>query len=314
MGFEVFILGSSSATPVYNRHPSSQLLNFRDRYFLIDCGEGTLLQLLHYKIKYHRITHIFISHLHGDHYLGLVGLLSTFHLQGRTKELHLYGQQELMDILELQLRLSNTILRYSLIFHPVRFYSPEIILEDEEMIVRTVVLNHRIPCTGFVFKEKPRPRNLIISKLQEFKIPVRFYYSLKEGKDYEDEKGRVISNSELTESPKLPCSYAYCSDTLYEPSLADDVQGVDILYHEATFAHNMVERAQQTYHTTALQAAELAKSAGVKQLLIGHFSARYKDLSPLLEEAQRIFPNTALAIEGRKFRAGLTETAPEIKS
>lgn len=303
MGFEVTILGSSSATPIYNRHPSSQLINIREHYFLVDCGEGTLMQLLRYRIKYHRISHIFISHLHGDHYLGLMGLLSTFHLQGRTRELHLYGQQELMDIVELQLRLSNTILRYNLIFHPVRYYTPETIYEDDDLFIRSVVLNHRIPCTGFVFKEKPRPRKLLVNKLQQFNVPFRLYAGIKEGNDFEDDYGKVIRNEEMTESPLPPTSYAYCSDTLYEPSLADDVRGVDILYHEATFAHDMVERAGVTYHTTALQAATLAKAAEVKQLLIGHFSARYKDLSPLLEEARSVFPQTELALEGKRFKA-----------
>lgn len=312
MGFEVTILGSSSATPIYNRHPSSQLLNIRERYFLVDCGEGTLMQLLRYRIRYHRISHIFISHLHGDHYLGLMGLLSTFHLQGRTNELHLYGQQELMDIVEMQLRLSNTILRYNLIFHPVRYYTPEVIFEDEDVLIRTIVLNHRIPCTGFLFREKPRPRKLIISKLQQYNVPFRFYPGIKEGNSYEDDYGKIISNEELTESPPEPHSYAYCSDTLYEPALAEDVRGVDVLYHEATFAHAMAERAAVTYHTTALQAAELAKSAGVGRLLIGHFSARYKDLDPLLEEARSVFPETELAIEGRRFKSG-TDFQPEAR-
>jgi ribonuclease Z len=310
MGFEVTILGSSSATPIYNRHPSAQLINIRERYFLVDCGEGTLMQLLRFRIKYHRISHIFISHLHGDHYLGLLGLLSTFHLQGRTKELHLYGQQELMDIVEMQLRLSNTILRYNLIFHPVRYYSPEIILEDEDVIIRSIVLNHRIPCTGFVFREKQRPRKLLVNKLQQHNVPFRLYPGIKEGNDFEDDYGKTISNTELTESPLPPSSYAYCSDTLYEPSIADDVFGVDMLYHEATFSHDMAERAAATFHTTALEAAMLAKAANVNQLLIGHFSARYKDLSPLLEEARTIFTNTELALEGRRFRSGFP--SPEV--
>lgn len=301
MGFEVTVLGSASATPIYNRHPSAQLLNIRERFFLIDCGEGTLMQLLRYRIRYHRISHILISHLHGDHYFGLMGLLSTFHLQGRTNELHLYGQQELMDIVELQLRLSNTILRYNLIFHPVRYYTPEVIFEDDELLIRSLILNHRIPCTGFLFQEKPRPRKLIVTKLQQYNVPFRLYNLIKEGKDFEDDFGKTVANAELTEAPAAPRSYAYCSDTLYEPLLANDVKGADLLYHEATFAHDLLDRAKATYHTTALQAAELAKNAGAGKLLIGHFSARYKDLHPLLEEAKSVFPETELAIEGKKF-------------
>ena len=304
MSFELTILGSSSATPIFNRHPTSQLLNIRDRFFLIDCGEGTLLQLLRYRIKYHRISHIFISHLHGDHYFGLVGLLSTFHLQGRTNELHLYGQQELMDIVEIQLRVSNTILRFNLIFHPVRHYTPEVILEDDEVQVRSIVLNHRVPCTGFLFIEKVRPRKLIIQKVQQLHIPIAYYAKLKSGADYIDETGNTIRNEDLTETPPKPHSYAYCSDTMYDPLIKEDVNGVDLLYHEATFLHDNVDRATQTYHSTSLQAAQVAKDADVKRLIIGHFSARYKDLDPLLIEAQSIFKDTELALEGRKFKVG----------
>ncbi len=298
MGFELTVLGSSSATPIYNRHPTSQLLVFRDRHFLIDCGEGTQMQMLKYKVRYHRITHIFISHLHGDHYLGLVGLLSTFHLQGRSADLHLYAQQELMDIIEIHLRLSQTILRYNLIFHPIRHYSPEVIFEDDDLIIRTIILNHRIPCTGFIFSEKQRPRKLKVDKLQEYGIPFTHYTRIKNGAGFTNADGSFISNEELTENPAVPKSYAFCSDTVYMPELASQLTGIDLLYHEATFLHDMKERALQTYHTTAKQAAQTALDAGVNKLLIGHFSARYKQLEPLLEEARAVFPNTDLALEG----------------
>lgn len=301
MTFELIILGSSSATPIYNRHPTAQVLNIRERFFLIDCGEGTQMQLMKFKVRFNRISHIFISHLHGDHYLGLLGLISTMHLQGRTTDLHIYGQQELMDIIELQLRLSNTILRYNLIFHPVRHFISSMIHEDNDVQVFTIILNHRIPCTGFLFREKPKPRKLIVDKIQEHNIPFAFYQRLKDGADYEDESGKVIKNSELTMAPKPPRSYAFCSDTVYEESIIDEVRGVDLLYHEATFLHDMLERAQVTFHTTARQAGELAKKAGVKKLLIGHFSARYKDLNPLFDEARSAFPNTQLAVEGNRF-------------
>lgn len=305
MSFELTILGSSSATPNYNRHPSSQLINLRERYFLIDCGEGTLMQLLRYRIKYHRISHIFISHLHGDHYFGLMGLLSTFHLQGRTKELHIYGQQELMDVLELQLRLSNTFLRYNLIFHAVRHYNAEIIMEDDDVQVRSIVLNHRVPCTGFLFREKSKPRKLVVHKLQQYNIPFSSYAAIKNGEDYLDDFGKRVSNDELTENPPPPGSYAYCSDTVYDENIIEDVRKVDLLYHEATFAHDLLDRALATYHTTAKQAGQIALGAEVKKLLIGHFSARYKELTPLLEEAAEVFSRTELALEGKRFLVGI---------
>ena len=298
MGFELTILGSSSATPIFNRHPTSQLLVFRDRHFLIDCGEGTQMQMLKYKIRYHRISHIFISHLHGDHYLGLVGLLSTFHLQGRSADLHLYAQQELMDIIETHLRLSQTQLRYNLIFHPVRHYAPEVIFEDDDLIIRTVILNHRIPCTGFVFAEKQRPRKLRVEKLQEYNIPFTQYTNIKNGAAFHTGDGLIIPNEELTEASPGPKSYAFCSDTIYMPDLAQELKGVDVLYHEATFLHNLKDRAEQTYHSTAMQAAQVAKDAGAGHLIIGHFSARYKSLEPLLEEARSVFPDTELGLEG----------------
>lgn len=302
MGFELTILGSSSAAPIYDRHPTAQLLTICDHVLLIDCGEGTLMQLLNFRIKYHKISRIFISHLHGDHYLGLLGLISTFHLQGRTSDLHIYGQQELMDIIELQLRISNTHLRYNLIFHAVRHYTPEIIFEDDEIIVRSIVLNHRVPCTGFVFLEKHRPRKLRIEKLQEYNIPFTYFNRIRMGDNFHTMEGEIILNDTLTFPPSKPRSYAYCSDTLFEPHIADEVKEVDLLYHEATFLHEQAERAALTYHSTCLQAAEIALNANVGKLLIGHFSARYRELHPLLNEARSLFPKTELALEGRKFK------------
>ncbi len=302
MPFELTILGSSSATPTYNRHPTAQVLNVRERFFLIDCGEGTQSQLSRYKLRYNRIGHIFISHLHGDHYLGLMGLLSTMHLQGRTAELHVFGQQELMDVIELQLRLSHTLLRYNLIFHPVKNYSGAIIFEDQDLTVRSIVMNHRIPCTGFLFREKPKPRKLLMNKMQQYNIPIRYFSDIKAGADFESDQGIIIPNSELTASSGLPRSYAFCSDTLYDEQIADEVSGVDLLYHESTFMHDLLDRAKSTFHSTALEAANIACKAGVGKLVIGHFSARYKDLNPLLEEARSVFPETELALEGRVFK------------
>lgn len=301
MIFEVTILGSSSATPIYNRHPTAQVLNVHEHLFLIDCGEGTLIQMHRYHIKYHRINHIFISHLHGDHYLGLMGLISTMHLQGRTEELHIYSPPELKEIVELQLRHSQTNLRYQLVYHSVDSANPKVLFEDDELEVSSVILNHRIPCTGFLFKEKPRLRKLNKDAVEKYKIPVNAFSSLKNGKDYVDESGTVISNTELTLSPPPPRVYAFCSDTIYDESIVPFISRVDLLYHEATFLSDKAERAKETFHTTASQAATIAKQARVKRLLIGHFSARYKNLYPLLEEAKEIFENTSLALEGDKF-------------
>ncbi len=301
MPFELTILGSSSATPTFNRHPTAQVLNIRERFFLIDCGEGTQTQLVRYKLRYNRIGHIFISHLHGDHYLGLMGLLSTMHLQGRTTELHLFAQQELMDIIELQLRLSQTVLRYNLIFHPVKNYSGNVIHEDEDVIVSTMVLNHRIPCTGFLFREKPKPRKLLINKMKQYNIPFQYFAGIKNGEDFEDDFGNIIANKDLTMSSGKPRSYAFCSDTMYMEQLADEVKDVDLLYHESTFMHDLLDRAKATFHSTSIEAATIALKATVGQLIIGHFSARYKDLLPMLREARTVFANTELAIEGTKF-------------
>ncbi|MGR6088453.1 MAG: ribonuclease Z [Arcticibacter sp.] len=301
MPFEVTILGSSSATPTQDRHPTAQVLNVRERFFLLDCGEGTQMQMSRYKVRYGKISHIFISHLHGDHYLGLMGLLSTMHLQGRNTELHLFGQQELMDIVELQLRLSRTRLRYNLIFHPIKNYSGDIIHEDDEIVVRTLVMNHRIPCVGFHFREKLGLRRINPDKIREHSIPVHQLDSIKKGADFRDGTGSIIPNRDITFDPARPRSYAYFSDTLFEEDLAAEVEGVDLLYHESTFLHSDLERAMSTFHSTAKQAAQLAQKAGAKKLLIGHFSARYPDLQPLLQEAQSVFPNTELALEGNRF-------------
>ncbi|MFM7078378.1 MAG: ribonuclease Z [Bacteroidota bacterium] len=301
MPFEVTILGSSSATPTPDRHPTAQVLNVRERFFLLDCGEGTQMQMMKYKIRHGKINHVFITHLHGDHYLGLMGLLYTMHLQGRTAELHVFGQQELMDIIEMQLRFSRSQLRYPLIFHPIKNYSGDIIHEDDDLVVRTLVMNHRIPCTGFHFQEKLGLRRINTDKLKQYAIPVHQLDSIKRGADFTDGMGRVVPNKELTFDPAPPRSYAYFSDTLFEEDLASDVEGTDLIYHEATFLHDDIERARATYHSTALQAAMLAKKANAGRLIIGHFSARYPNLEPLLHEARSIFPETDLAIEGSRF-------------
>ena len=301
MIFEVGILGSSSATPIYQRHPTAQVINFHERFFLIDCGEGTLIQMNRYKIKFHRINHIFISHLHGDHYLGLLGLISTMHLQGRVSTLHIHGPQDLKEIIDIQLKYSETTLRYPVEFHSIDPKNPSVLYDDEDVTISSIILSHRIPCTGFLFTEKPRQRKLKKDKLAQFNIPVTFYNELKAGKDYIDEDGKTVPNSALTIDPRKPRRYAFCSDTIFDERLISIVKGVDLLYHEATFLSDKADRAKETFHSTAAQAATIAKEAGVRRLIIGHFSARYKNLYPLLEEAKSVFPETTLAIEGDRF-------------
>ena len=299
--FEIIVLGSSSATPAYSRNPSAQLLNINDKFYLIDCGEATQNQLNKFKLKSSRIDYIFISHLHGDHYLGLVGLLSTMHLNGRTKEIYIFGPPDLKDIIDLQLKVSETHLRYELIFRATHSEYSELIFENAELSVETIMLNHRIPTTGFIIKEKLRKRKINTEKMEEYDIPLEYIPLLKNGIDYSDKHGNTIPNGDLTFDPPKPKSFANCSDTLYNENFLEQIEGVDFLYHEATFLHELLDRAVETYHTTAKQAGMIAKKANVKKLMIGHFSARYKELEPLLAEAKTEFENTVLAIEGEQY-------------
>lgn len=298
MKFEVTILGSSSATPIFNRNPSAQLLNVNEKFFLIDCGEATQQQMLHFGIKAQRIEHIFISHLHGDHYLGLIGLLSSLHLNGRNKAMNLYAPPELQEILDVQFKYSETQLRYPLNFHNTRSDISEIVFESPDMVVETIILNHRIPCTGFKFIGKRRLPKINKEKVEKLAIPVEQIPLIKRGHSFVDKSGISHPAKELTTPADEPKVYAYCSDTVCSWSYLDKIKNVDLLYHEATFMHEMIDRAVETFHTTALQAGEVALKANVKRLMIGHFSARYRDLKPLLEESQSVFPNTVLAIEG----------------
>lgn len=301
MRFEVTILGSSSATPIFNRNPSAQLLNVNDKYYLIDCGEGTQLQLLRLGLKAQRIDHVFISHLHGDHYFGLIGLLSSLHLNGRTKEMHLYAPPGLEEIITLQLRYSQTVLRYALIFHATTTAQPALIFDNPDIIVDTFPLDHRIPCTGFRFTLKLRLRKIDREKAESAGIPKEVYPVLKRGQDFTASDGETWRSADFTTDPDPARSYTYCSDTLDTRSYLDAIRDTDTLYHEATFMHDMLLRANETFHTTAIQAGEIARAAGVGQLLIGHFSARYRELQPLLDEAKSVFPKTQLATEGTTF-------------
>ncbi len=301
MRFDVTILGSSSATPIYNRNPTSQALNINERIYLIDCGEGTQQQMLRFDVKPGKIDHIFISHLHGDHYLGLIGLLSSMHLNGRKKPMQLFGPPDLKKIIDLHFEYSWTTLNYEIHFHPLQADCSQIILDNPDITVETIILNHRIPCTGFRFKQKKPLLKLDAAQLENYQVGRNQFFKLKQGADFITEYGEIIPNDAITIKPEDPKSYAYCSDTLAGNQYLPQIQNVDLLYHEATFMHDLLPRAQETHHTTALQAGEIALKAHVKKLLIGHFSARYKSLEGLLEEARTVFPQTELAIEGKIF-------------
>ncbi len=300
--FDVTILGCSSALPAFGRYPSSQLVHIAGRFFLVDCGEGAQMQLRRFSIKFQRIDHIFISHLHGDHYLGLPGLMASMHLLGRTEPLHLYADEGLYQILDINNKHSHTTLKYPVIFHPLNFSEPALLFEDEKVKISTLILKHSIQCCGFVFEEKQRPRKLIKEKIETLKIPIASYEALKLGEDFTYPEGTTtIPNAELTTDPLPPRKYAYCSDTMYNKDLLPQLQNADMIYHESTFMEDMRQRADQTMHSTAKDAATIAKEANAKRLLLGHFSARYKELNSLLEEARSIFPAAYLSQEGEKY-------------
>jgi ribonuclease Z len=298
MSFKVTILGSSGALPAYGRHPSAQLVEIQNRYFMVDCGEGAQMQLMRLEISYHRINHIFISHLHGDHYLGLMGLLFTMHLQRRTSDLHLYSHRGLDEIITTQLRYSRSSPSFKIIFHRLEKGERKIIFEDDAVSVETIPLHHKIRCSGFLFREKPKLKRIDKTKLPAG-ILINQIASLKKGEDVFQENGDILyKNENYTLPPKRSRSYAYCSDTAFQERIVEQIKNIDLLYHEATFANDEESKANETLHSTAEQAATIAKLANVTKLLLGHFSARYKDLTPILEEAKRIFPNAQLAVEG----------------
>lgn len=302
MSLELLILGSNAAAFSHRRHHTAQLLKIQEHHFLIDCGEGTQLLLKRYQVKISRIDHIFISHLHGDHYFGLIGLLSTMHLFGRKKELLLVGPPGLAEIITMQLRYSETSLAFKIRFKEFRPDETEVIYDHEKYDVTTIPMNHRVPCSGYLFREKPKKRRINRKILPDVNLSKMEILQLKDGEDILNEDGSVKhKNSLLTLDANPSYSYAYCSDTRYKPELQEVVKGVDMMYHEATFANDMKERAVTTYHTTAAEAAQFAKDAKVGRLLLGHFSSRYKELDPILNEAQTIFPKSELAIEGTTF-------------
>ena len=300
MTFKINILGCGSATPTLRRNPTSQVINVLERHFLIDCAEGTQLQMRKFGIKFQKINHIFISHLHGDHYLGLIGFVSTLHLLGRTKDLHIYGPEALGDIIFSQLKASSSYLSYHIEFHALTSKKSELIFEDNLVTVKTIPLKHRIYCNGFLIEEKKHPYRLDIKAIEENKIPIAWYHRLKKGEDY-NENGIEIFNHDLTFPPYPSRSYAYCSDTAYLESIIPIIKGASLLYHEATFLEKHKERAKQTLHSTAKQAASIAKQAEVKQLILGHYSARYKNTEDFVTEASLIFKNTSAVDDGDEF-------------
>ena len=302
MSLKLTILGCHSATPRVNANPTAQFLQIKNHHFLIDCGEGTQVQLRKNKIKFSKIDHIFISHLHGDHMYGLIGLISSFRLLNREKELHIYSPKGLKEIITLQLKLSDSWTHYKLTFHELTNKESELIFESDTVEVYTIPLDHRIYTNGFLFKEKEGDRQLDINAIMnEPEIERCDYQNLKSGKDFTKEDGSIIPNSELTKDPKPIISYAYCSDTKYTESILPIIENVNCLYHESTFLKDRTELAEKTKHATAEQAAMIAVKAKVKQLILGHYSGRYKSKAPFLVEAKEHFQNSILAEEGKTY-------------
>ena len=294
------ILGNNSAVPAFDRNPTAQVLQTEDESYLIDCGEGTQLQMMKYKIRRSRIHRIFISHLHGDHYFGLIGLINSMSLLGRIHELHIHGPKALEEILKLQLKASDTTLSFKLHFHPLKW--EEQIVDDKRLTVECFKVKHRIECWGFLFKEKKNPRKINAEKVTEYEIPSFYFDKLQQGLDYTRKDGTVIKNEVLTTAATRAKTYAYCADTIYDEELVEIVKHADLLYHETTYLKNAADRAASRYHSTTVQAAAIAALAKTKKLLIGHFSSKYESLDEFLTEAKEVFENTELALEGMCYK------------
>ncbi len=292
-------MGNNSALPAFDRHPTAQVITLNDQLLLIDCGEGTQMQLSRYKIKRGKLNHIFISHLHGDHYFGLIGLVTSMGLLGREQPLHLYAPPGLDAIIKLQLEVASTSLPFELVYHPLT--KATLILDSPKFSVECFSTQHRIPCWGFIVREKKLPRKIVKEKAIELLIPSSFYNSLKEGLDYTTKDGTVILNNQVTKPNSAPRSYAFCADTIYDEQIAEVTKNVTLLYHEATYLKDFEDRAAERFHSTTIQAATIAKKANAHQLLLGHFSSKYEFLEDYLNEAVAVFPRTQLAIEGVTF-------------
>ncbi len=295
------ILGCHSATPRAYHNPTAQVLELKGHMFLIDCGEGTQVQLRRNKVKFSRIKHIFISHLHGDHFFGLIGLISTFRLLGREAELNIYGPKGIKEVITLQLKLGNSWTNFPLLFHELESDDPELIFEDETLSVTTIPLNHRVYTNGFLFQEKEGERKLNIEAAVALKIDHSYFSKLKQGFDVKNREGQTVSNADVTFDPDPLKSYAFCSDTVYYPKIVPQISGSTVLYHEATFLQSHEELCEKTKHSTAAQAAKIAQAANVETLILGHYSGRYADLEAFKEEAQLHFENVELAEDGKVF-------------
>ena len=295
------ILGCYAATRRTFTNPTSQILEIKNRIFLIDCAEGTQVQLRKNKIRFSKINHIFISHLHGDHFFGLIGLVSTFTLLNRTTDLHIYGPKGIQEIIKLQLRLSNSWTNYGLFFHELESNESEVIFEDEKVLVKTIPLKHRVYTNGFLFQEKAAPRKLNLDAVQNYEIDTCYYQKIKNGKDITLEDGRVIENDKLTFDPIPAKNYAFCSDTAYNEAMIPIIENIDVLYHESTFLQSEENLAKKTLHSTAKEAATIALKSNAKQLILGHYSTRYENIEMFKQEAETIFSEVLLADDGKIF-------------
>jgi ribonuclease Z len=301
MQIKLTILGNNSAVPAHGRHPTAQVVEIREQLFLIDCGEGTQIQMQRFDIKRRRINYIFISHLHGDHYFGLIGLINSLGLMGRTAPLHLFGPPALKDIIDLQLTVANTILPYEIVFTALLPESSTILVDTPHYSVKSFPVEHRIPCHGFVITSKSSGRKIIPEQCKAYEVPAAYFPHLKNGADYERKDGFLVKNEWVTDNGPLQKSYAYAADTRYTQSFIEHIQDADALYHESTYLADDTERATERFHSTAAQAAMIAKTAQVRQLFLGHYSSKYKTLEGFTEEACAIFPSTIVTEEGMTY-------------
>lgn len=283
--------------PTLRHNPSAQVVELREKLMMVDCGEGTQLQLRKLRVRFTKVSHVFISHLHGDHCFGLIGMISTFGLLGRTAKLHVYANERLENMLDYQMQMFCHDLGYEVVFHPIDATQQAVIYEDRSMTVETIPLCHRMPTCGFLFREKPSLPHIRREMIDFYKIPTSQIMNIKNGADWTTDEGELVPNSRLVEPAEAPRSYAYCSDTRYMPELHQMIKGVSTLYHESTYGEDNILMAQKYYHSTARQAATVARDAGVGQLILGHYSSRYEDENILLNEAREVFANSHLAAE-----------------
>lgn len=300
---QLTILGCHSATPRVNAYPTSQYLEINNNHFLVDCGEGTQRQMRKYKVGFSKINHIFISHLHGDHFYGLVGLLSTYGILSREKEMHIFGPKGIKKATLQMLKISESHAKFNMVFHELSSKESELIYEDDKVTIHTIPLTHRVYTNGYLFTEKPKPRKLNMLNISGYaEIDKADYLNIKAGRDVTLSSGEVIPNNLLTIDPTKPLSYAFCSDTSYKPNIVPIIKNVDLLYHEATFLNDRQDLAKKTKHSTSIEAAQIAKEANVGKLIIGHYSGRYPDTSLFKKEAETVFRNVSLAKPGAVFK------------